>query len=295
MQLAERNQYGVETRDTNTYRALLDPDIQYTPGVVTPLEFTIVDQFGNPYANFDMSYSGKFLNYGYAAVASRDLSSLQTSSLLIDPYLAYGRAAGGFGGDSGGGSGGMGGGMGGSGGAAPQAQSSSSGENPALAFQERKIVPKFIFPKEGQYTLFVQFWPRGGDMQILSIPINVGSAKSPPADLAQAAPLTQSIGDLKVTLNTDGPLKAGQYHYLDFDIVDGSGAPQMEAISMLSGDYCNLYILDENLKTLIKPDFIKRSDLLFSVNFPEPGKYKVWFEFVYANRLQQVAYIVDVQ
>jgi len=292
LRVAGQSRYGVETRSTTTYRALLESDTPITAGVATPLNIEIVDQFGNPFTNFEMSYSGKFLNYGYAAIASRDLTWLEASSLVIDPYLAYGRAAGAT---SSGGGGGMS--MGGSSAPAPQDGESdaAAASAKALEFQQRIVVPKVVFPKEGQYNLFVQFWPRGEDMVVLSVPVRVGSAQLPPADLSVETPATQTAAGLSIRLDTDGPLKAGQYQYLRFNVLDAQGVDQTEAVSRLSGDYANLFILDQKLTTYLRPDFIRRADLEFSVNFPKAGKYKAWFEFVYANRLQQVEYILDVQ
>ena len=289
VQLTGRQIYGLETRDTLTYRAMLDTNETFQAGVPSPLDIKIVDQFGNSFSNFEMSYSGTFLNFGYIAVAARDLSFMQSSSLLIDPYLAYGRAAAGSDGSGGGGMG-----MGGAS-TVPTPSSSSDAVVAPLTFQERAIKPKITFPKEGQYTVFVQFWPRNEDMVILTIPIKVGSAQLPRAELAEATPLTQSIGDLRVTLTSDLPLKAGEYQYIQFDMVDGQGVAQTGAVSMLSGDYCKLYILDQDLKTFLRPDFVQHANLKFSVKFPKPGKYKAWFEFVYGSRLQQLEYNLDVQ
>ena len=56
-----------------------------------------------------------------------------------------------------------------------------------------------------------------------------------------------------------------------------------------------MFAIDESLSTFLRPDFIKRNNLQFSVDFPKPGRYKIWFEFFYANRAQQVTYIVDVK
>ncbi|HMN60494.1 MAG TPA: heavy metal translocating P-type ATPase, partial [Anaerolinea sp.] len=294
LRVAGQSRYGAETRSTTTYRALLESDTPISAGVSTPLNIEIVDQFGNPFTNFEMSYSGAFLNYGYAAIASRDLTWLQGTSLVIDPYLAYGRAAGAT--SSGGGGGGMGS-MGGSSAPAPSVDASdkTAAIAKALEFQQRIVVPKVVFPKEGQYNLFVQFWPRGGNMVVLNVPVKVGLGQTPPANLSAETPATQSVANLSISLETDGPLKAGQYQYLRLKVLDAQGIDQTEAVSRLSGDYANLFILDQKLATYLHPDFIRRADLEFSVNFPRPGKYKAWFEFVYANRLQQVEYILDVK
>jgi len=59
------------------------------------------------------------------------------------------------------------------------------------------------------------------------------------------------------------------------------GAQHSNDIQAVSGNLCQLEIIHENLTTLIIPDFINRHKLQFAVNFPKPGKYKVWFTFNY--------------
>ena len=57
-----------------------------------------------------------------------------------------------------------------------------------------------IFPCAGQYVVFVDFWPRGGDQVDLAVPVTVGSAKTPAATLTPDASPTQTVGDLRITL-----------------------------------------------------------------------------------------------
>ena len=106
---------------------------------------------------------------------------------------------------------------------------------------------------------------------------------------------SRTVADIQVNLRYDGALKSGQYHYITFEVVDANGQVISEDVGINSGSWCNLYIIDENLKTFFRPDFIDHRDLEFTVNFPEPGKYKVWFEFLYDGRKQHVSYVLEVE
>ncbi len=66
-------------------------------------------------------------------------------------------------------------------------------------------------------------------------------------------------------------------------------------VQALTGSLGQLAIIDEALTTYLRPEFINRHQLQFTVNFPHPGKYKIWFTYKYPSQLQQVTYVVDVQ
>jgi hypothetical protein len=117
----------------------------------------------------------------------------------------------------------------------------------------------------------------------LAVPLAVGSVRAPAAALTPDASLTQTVGDLRVTLKSNGPLKANQYNYIDFDVIDAQGQLRSDEIQLISGNLAHLDIIDENLTTLVRPDFLDRHKLRFSAYFPKPGKYKVWFTFYYAS------------
>jgi hypothetical protein len=141
---------------------------------------------------------------------------------------------------------------------------------------------KITFPTEGQYVVFVHFWPRVGDGVSLSVPLSVGSTQTLVPVLTQDTSLTQKVGDLQVSLKTDGALKANQYNYINFDVIDAEGQLRSDPIQVLSGDYSHLDLVDEALTTYLRPDFINRHKLQFSAFFPKPGTYKAWFNFYYA-------------
>ena len=171
----------------------------------------------------------------------------------------------------------------------------NSSDNPLFTFDDLVIYPEIVFPAEGQYVAFVDFWPREEDQVQRTIPIEVGIAKTPAADLVPDTDFGRTVADVQINLKYDGVLKAGQYNYITFEAIDANGQAYSEDLGTNSGSWCNLYVISEDLKTFIRPDFINHRNLQFTVNFPKPGKYKVWFEFLYDGTKQQVSYVLDVQ
>ena len=128
----------------------------------------------------------------------------------------------------------------------------------------------------------------------LSVPITVGAASTSPARLTPDASNTQALGDLRITLDTNGPLQAGQSAALTFDVTDAAGQTLAPAIELESGLRMNLYVIDEAATTFLAPEPVDRGNLQFSVTFPQPGRYKLWFDFRYQGA-RQVPFVVEVQ
>ena len=128
----------------------------------------------------------------------------------------------------------------------------------------------------------------------LAVPIDVGSAETPAVALTSDPSPTQLIDGLRITLNTRGPLVAGQDNHVYFEAIDEAGEVRSGEIEMTSGAFLHLYVVDEKLTTFLRPDFTDRNNLEYTVKFPRPGKYKAWFEFRYGNKVQQVPFVLDV-
>ncbi len=129
----------------------------------------------------------------------------------------------------------------------------------------------------------------------LALPVDVGSVKTQPAALSSAESLTKKSGDLTVTLTYDGVLKAGQPSIINFDAVDAQNNPVDGEVGLSSGSHLVLNIIDAELKTFLRTELTDTNNLLFSVTFPKPGKYKVWFEYNYARQAQQLSFVIDVK
>lgn len=306
-----------------TYHAVVAPVTAIVVGAPALLDIKIVDQFDATVSDYAYGGFGKLITYAYLAVAPRDLTSLTATPLFVQtssarelfrnaanptddntgmegmaagveeaqpasPLAAPGQhpsvAGAGSGSSSDGDMEGM---------AAPQ-PTSPLATRAQLEFNERVVQPVVVFPQEGQYIAFVSARPRGGDVVGLSVPITVGAASTSPARLTPDASNTQALGDLRITLDTNGPLQAGQSAALTFDVTDAAGQTLAPAIELESGLRMNLYVIDEAATTFLAPEPVDRGNLQFSVTFPQPGRYKLWFDFRYQGA-RQVPFVVEVQ
>ena len=250
--------------------------------VQNQLDVRIIDHFGKRYTDFELAAYGRVISYGQLALVSRDFSTFKTTALTMSPFALLEGNSSSAGGTSSGSSAGMGGG-------------GMSGSGAATSFADQVQPTILQIPKEGQYTAFVNFWPRGQGELSLSTALQVGGRATPAQGLTPDAVLTQTAADLSISLQAGGPLRAGQYNYITFQALDGQGQARASEINMQSGNLAGLYLVSEDQRTFLKPDFVRRQELTFSVYFPKPGKYKAWFEFMYQGQLRQAAYVIEVQ
>jgi Cu+-exporting ATPase len=270
------------------YHAVLNPETPIVAGVETSLDLQIVDQYGQPLTNFESNTFGRYSYNIYLAVASRDLAFMEADPLIVGLDNLMGLGMSGTSGNNGAG-------MMGSGASSAQATAVPAQLDAPVDVGITRIV--VLFPTDGQYIAFLDFRPQGGNKVSLAVPINVGTASSAQAavSLMPDASLTQPVGDLLITLNFNGTLKAGQNNDISFTATDANGQNHNREILMLSGNRCNLYVIDEKSKTFLRSELTDPNNLQFSVDFPKPGKYKVWFDFIYAGQPEQISYVLDVK
>jgi Cu+-exporting ATPase len=259
------------------YHAVINQKVPIVAGKPMPLDLQIIDQFGNEATDLEARSFGRYYYYAYVAVASRDLTSLQVNPVVVDPF-EFPLNLNGMGSQT-----------------ETSGQAMPQGTDSQIPAQVIKIQPVITFPKNGQYMVFVDILPRGGDFVTLAVPVDVGSAKTQVAALASDTTLTQLNGDLKVTLKYDGTLKAGQPANINIEVIDAQGNLISQNVGLASGNHCALYVIDETLTTFLRPNLLDPASLKFWGNFPKTGKYKVWFKYIYDNQIQQTAFVLDVK
>lgn len=289
VQPVQKEVHSDSTPFATTYRAFIDLRNPIEAGVPTPLDIQIVDQFGERFTEFEAISFGKYFYYAYAVVVPRDLSYLDSTPLILDPYIVASKSTGGGGGA------GMNDGMSAQGQAAPTQEADADQQPVLVPFEDQIRLPELLFPTEGEYVIFMDFYPLGGDKEALAVPLQVGRTKTSTIKLQVDEVLTQQFKDLSLSLKMDGALKAGQYNYVSFEFKDAAGQNVSEFIDMQSGSRFNMYVVDEKLTMLLRPDFVNRPNLQYSVYFPKPGKYKAWLEFSYRGEIQAVGFVVEVK
>jgi hypothetical protein len=228
------------------------------------LDVSILDANGERLSTYDQSRYGRFV---HVTVVSRDLSSLATAVLIPGELTVSG------------GGGGM--------------MASDSGAGVQVTCGDCKIQPTFDLT-DGQYVVFTDFWPAGGNQVVLSKPLQVGSKHLPVARLTADEDLTRQVEGIKLELKFEEPLTAGHFTYLTFEATDSQGKPVTEALQRNSGGLLDLQIVDEGLQTYLRPDLVNRHALQYTVNFPHAGLYKLWFT-VKNEQVRVVEYVVEVK
>lgn len=263
------------------YSGRLITQNQIVPGASIPFEIQIFDPSGNPVQAYEPGTYGKYTYNAYVAIVSRDLSSFEAEPVLVDPYAGLRNKS----------SNGVG--MGNMGGmetatVAPTAENTPAGPQPVI------IQPLLQFPSDGQYVVFADFQPAGSERISLGMPVDVGTVKTPASSIT-AEELIQANGDLRVTLKTDGEITAGQPETISFEMLDSQGNNITSDIGLRSGSHLALHAIDGELSTYLRPEVVDGSTLQFLANFPKPGLYKVWLEYMYESTSQQSAFIIDVK
>lgn len=155
------------------------------------------------------------------------------------------------------------------------------------------IQPRVTFPADGQYVVYVDFTPIGGQDIRSTTSIKVGTADTPTAVLTPDASSLQ-FDNLRIGLLSAAPLRANQPVTMRFETSDAEGLP-LSAMDLIPLGQGQVTIIDEALTTLLRPTFTNRQNLQFSVKFPKPGKYRVWLSFWDPDRQREVGFNVEVQ
>ena len=302
-----------------TYRAAVETAAPIVAGAPAQLDIRIVDQFDTIVSDFEFESFGKLVTYAYLGIVPRDLSSLTAIPLFMQPASArellgdgsnpMDNVSGMMGGmlalqpesplasapqaaDAEAGAAGTGDMMGMPGGAQPESPL-DAGAQPQ--FNERVVQPKLVFPKEGQYVAFVNARPRKGDEIQMTVPLTVGTAILPTANLVVDPSRTQTSDGMRISLVADEQLQAGTPARITFDVTDAASGQSLQPdIDLESGLRIDLFAVDSEVSAFLVAELVDRNKMEFVVTFPRPGIYKLWLDYRYQGP-RQSAFVVEVK
>ncbi len=247
------------SRKNTSFRVFVDQLTPFSAAHITPLDISVVDQFGRRFTGFDASVPGRIIT---VVVVRDDLSFIGRTEFFPFP----------------------------GGGGSMMSMSMEQVEG-----DEGLLHTYFLLPSEGHYTAFVNFWLSDGDEIQIRTPFTVGSAGPSPVKLVPDKNLVQTVDIMQITLKPDQPLVANQDVMLSFDFKDTNGKDRTNDIQAVSRNQLQLIMVDESLTAFQIPELVNRQQMTFRANFPKPGIYKLWLNFVYPGVDQQAAFTVEVK
>jgi hypothetical protein len=253
---------NVETSTKNTsFRLFIDQKSDFLLPHPIQLDISVLDQFGNRFTGFDASATGRVVT---VVAVKNDLSYITKTTFQPDP-------------NGGGAMAGMG-----------------MGVEPVEG--DEGIMPTyFLFPSEGKYTIFVDFWLKSGEEVQVSAPFTIGAPAASEEKPVPAQKLVQTLDMLQITLKPEQPLVAKQDVLLSFDIVDSAGNDRTNDIAVVSRNQLQMEVVDEGLSMYYRPQLVDRQTMTFKANFPKPGVYKIWLDYMIPGIEQQVGYVIEVK
>lgn len=163
------------------------------------------------------------------------------------------------------------------------------------------------FPSDGDYRIFADFAPAGGQMDAMGVPLSVTLSEDVAAgNVANYTPQpigteekTKTFDSLKVTLGTHGTLTSGAENMLMFSLKDANGKPVTDLEPYLGALGHSVILRETSL------DFIhahpmedvssqQTGTVDFMVYFPKAGKYKVFTQFQRAGKVITTDFVVTV-
>lgn len=167
----------------------------------------------------------------------------------------------------------------------------------------------FTFPAGGPHTLYADFKPTGGSPQVIQKPVDVGGAARAAVplvkdDLSKA----KTIAGHQVRLKASS-LNAGDGVRLDFIIVK-NGKPVTDLTPYLGAQgHCVIISHDGKRFLHSHPEDgvhdhaagvgehahpTMPGQVTFNTQFPEPGLYKIWGQFLHGTEMVIADFVVDV-
>lgn len=162
-----------------------------------------------------------------------------------------------------------------------------------------------LLPAPGTYALICLFHPTGEKEHLSIIEIRTAGAPAPAAvaDIPISEATELFLDDIKITLTTSPqPIRAGQETVLSFGLNQAENLRPIEEAEPYLGEKGYLVVVRKSwpltAKDYLRVQAVKEGEASvtpFHVRFPEPGQYKLWFQFNVNNVVQTADFWITAE
>jgi hypothetical protein len=177
--------------------------------------------------------------------------------------------------------------------------------HPTLVATEGNFTINHIFPESGNYKLWVDFKPKGGNQTLITFMADVKglpthSPRMPVYDGVFIKESSDSNYQISLKLSQE-TIIAKEDTDIVFNISDASGNPVMDLEPLMGAGGHSVIISSDIQEFLhvhptdeVEPDWKGGPHIAFRTSFPKPGLYKVWGQFQHKGKTIMADFILEV-
>lgn len=184
------------------------------------------------------------------------------------------------------------------------------------------------FPNGGEYRLYADFTPKDSKQVVEQIDVKVSGTERAKVALQPDTNFEKTVNGLKVVMNAEGEIKAGNELMLEFAAFDERTNKPATDLQNYLGELAHFVIISEDMKDFVhahpmsksEHDSMKKmdaddhnadghkhgdkksetkkasqSEVAAHTAFPRAGLYKVWAQFQRNNQVITVPFVVNVK
>jgi hypothetical protein len=177
--------------------------------------------------------------------------------------------------------------------------------HPALVANEGNFTINHIFPESGNYKLWVDFKPKGGNQTLITFMADVKglpthSPRMPVYDGIFIKESSDSNYQISLKLHKE-KIIAKEDTDIVFNISDASGNPVMDLEPLMGAGGHSVIISSDIQEFLhvhpteeVEPNWKGGPHISFRTSFPKPGLYKVWGQFQHKSKIVTADFVLEV-
>jgi hypothetical protein len=182
---------------------------------------------------------------------------------------------------------------------------------------DRTLAVGFAFPHGGQYRLYADFKPKGGERSVRSFPLQVSGGIVAPKPAEPDAKFEKTVGNINVRMDGASALETNRETTLNFDVRDAGTGEFATGMEKYLGESAHFVIISKDLKDFVHAHPVSTENLKnpnsnapenarmenippnskvsAHVSFPNAGIYKIFVEFKRAGQVIVVPFVVEVK